>query len=173
MIAVSGTYISLMANVQDWSIKLTIMYHKLVFVTLLYNRDWLEYIYRQLRYFFVYMFCIWWRLRFPWQRKGLSIFSIHSVESPSMVDHQWNIWYWGSKWNLHTVCWDAVVCERGTASVYFGITYACFIPSRFPVFADEPQYRLQDCLFFQQYHLKDLYKICNKIHLGSKFEWGL
>ena len=29
----------------------------------------------------------------------------HSVESPSMVDPQWNIWYWGSKWNLHTVCW--------------------------------------------------------------------
>ena len=25
----------------------------------------------------------------------------HSVESPSMVDPQWDIWYWGSKWNLH------------------------------------------------------------------------
>ena len=29
--------------------------------------------------------------------------SIHSVESPSMVDPQWDIWYWGSKWNLHSL----------------------------------------------------------------------
>ena len=28
---------------------------------------------------------------------------IHSVETPSMVDPQWKILYWGSKWNLHTV----------------------------------------------------------------------
>ena len=67
----------------------------------------------------------------------------HSVESPSMVDPQWNIWYWGSKWILHTVCWSAVGCEWGTTSVYFGITYVCFIPSRLPVFAGEPQYLLQ------------------------------
>ena len=70
--------------------------------------------------------------------------NLHSIESPSMVDPQWNIWYWGSKWNLHTVCWDAVGCEWGTTSVYFGITYVCFILSRLPVFAVEPQYRQQD-----------------------------
>ena len=69
--------------------------------------------------------------------------SHHSVESPSMVDPQWIIWYWGSKWNLHTVCWSAVGCEWGTSSVYFGITYVCFIPSRLPVFAVEPHYLLQ------------------------------
>ena len=71
-------------------------------------------------------------------------FRHHSVESPSMVDPQWNIWYWGSKWNLHTVCWDAVGCEWGTTSVYLGITYVYFIPSRLPVFTVEPQYRHQD-----------------------------
>ena len=27
----------------------------------------------------------------------------HSVESPSMVDPQWNILYWGSMWNLHSL----------------------------------------------------------------------
>ena len=74
----------------------------------------------------------------------------HSVESPSMVDPQWNIWYWGSKWNLHTVCWSAVGCEWGTTSVYFGITYVCFIPSRLPVFVVEPQYLLQYFLFFSK-----------------------
>ena len=74
----------------------------------------------------------------------------HSVESPSMVDPQWNIWYWGSKWNLHTVCWSAVGCEWGTTSVYFGITYVCFIPSRLPVFAVEPQYLLQCFLFLSK-----------------------
>ena len=68
----------------------------------------------------------------------------HSVESPSMVDPHWDIWYWGSKWNLHTVCWSAVGCEWGRTSVYFGITYVCFVPSRLPVFAVEPQYLLQD-----------------------------
>ena len=59
----------------------------------------------------------------------------HSVESPNMVDPQWNIWYWGSKWNLHTVCWSAVSCEWGTTSVYFGIIYVCFIPSELTVYA--------------------------------------
>ena len=77
-----------------------------------------------------------------------NIFVVHSVESPSMVDPQWNIWYWGSKWNLHTVCWSAVGCEWGTTSVYFGITYVCFIPSRLPVFAVEPQYLLQYFFIF-------------------------
>ena len=72
----------------------------------------------------------------------------HSVESPSMVDPQWIIWYWRSKWNLHTVYWDAVGCEWGTTSVYFGITYVCLIPSILPVFAAEPQYRHQYIFVF-------------------------
>ena len=87
----------------------------------------------------------------------------HSVESPSMVDPQWDIWCWGSKWNLHTVCWNAVGCVWGTTSVYFGITYVCFIPSRLPVFAVEPQYLLQDFLFLSKVsfegHIQNLQKI--------------
>ena len=87
----------------------------------------------------------------------------HSVESPSMVDPQWNMWYWGSKWNLHTVCWSAVGCEWGTTSVYFGITYVCFIPGRLPVFAVEPQYLLQYLLFLSkvsfELHIQNLQKI--------------
>ena len=79
-----------------------------------------------------------------------------------MVDPQWDIWYWGSKWNLHTVCWSAVGCEWGTTSVYFGITYVCFIPNRLPVFAVEPQYLLQIFYFCQKYHLKNTYKILKK-----------
>ena len=90
-------------------------------------------------------------------------FKLHSVESPSMVDPQWNIWYWGSKRNLHTVCWSAVGCEWGTTSVYFRITYVCFIPSRLPVFAVEPQYLLQDFLFLSkvsfELHIQNLQKI--------------
>ena len=76
------------------------------------------------------------------------VYKVHSVESLSMVDPQWNIWYWGSKWNLHTVCWSAVGCEWGTTSVYFGITYVCFIPNRLPVYAVEPQYLLQYFFIF-------------------------
>ena len=87
----------------------------------------------------------------------------HSVESPSMVDPQWNIWYWGFKWNLHTVCWSAVGCEWGTTSVYFGITYVCFFPSILPVFAVEPQYLLQYFLFLSkvsfELHTQNLQKI--------------
>ena len=86
----------------------------------------------------------------------------HSVESPSTVDPQWDIWYWGSKWNLHTVCWSAVGCERGPTTVYFGMTYVCFIPSRLPVFAVEPQYLLQDFLFLSKVsfegHIQNLQK---------------
>ena len=93
----------------------------------------------------------------------------HSVESPSMVDPQWDIRYWGSKWNLHTVCWSAVGCEWGTTSVYFGITYVCFVPSRLPVFAVEPQYLLQNFLFLSKVsfegHIQNLQKnsCCFKI----------
>ena len=97
----------------------------------------------------------------------------HSVESPSMVDPQWDIWYWGSKWNLHTVCWSAVGCEWGTTSVYFGITYVCFIPSRLPVFAVEPQYLLQDFLFLSKVSFEGTCKIFKNCHVGLKFEWGL
>ena len=92
----------------------------------------------------------------------ICLLSLHSVESPSMVDPQWNIWYWGSKWNLHTVCWSVVGCEWGTTSVYFGITYVCFIPSRLPVFAVEPQYLLQYFLFLSkvsfELHIQNLQK---------------
>ena len=87
----------------------------------------------------------------------------HSVESPSMVDPQWDIRYWGSKWNLHTDCWSVVGCEWGTTSVYFGITFVCFIPSRHPVVAVEPQYLLQDFLFLSKVsfegHIQNLQKI--------------
>ena len=90
----------------------------------------------------------------------------HSVKSPSMVDPQWNILYWGSKWNLHTVCWSAVGCEWGTTSVYFEITYVSFNPSGLPVFVVEPQYLLQYFFYFcQKYHLNYTYKIFKNVML--------
>ena len=98
---------------------------------------------------------------------------IHSVESPSMVDPQWSIWHWGSKWNLRTVCWDAVGCEWGTTSVYFGITYICFIPSRLPVFAVEPQYRHQEFLFLSKVSYEGHIHNLQKISCWFKFKWGL
>ena len=94
----------------------------------------------------------------------------YSVESPSMVDPQWNIWYWGSKWNLHTIRWEAVGCEWGITSVYFGITYVCFISSRLPVFAVESQYRHQDFLFWSKVLFEGHIQIFQKIHVGLKFE---
>ena len=105
--------------------------------------------------------------------KMLWVFSCkHSVESPSMVDPQWNIWYWGSKWNLHTVCWSAVGCEWGTTSVYFGITYVCFIPSRLPVFAVEPQYLLQYFLFLWKVSFELLIQNFQKISCWFKIWMG-
>ena len=54
-------------------------------------------------------------------------------------------------------------CEWGTTSVYFGITYVCFIPNRLPVFAVEPQYRHRDFLFLLKLsfegHIQNLQKI--------------
>ena len=98
----------------------------------------------------------------------------HSVESPGMVDPQWDIWYWGSKWNLLTVCWSAVGCEWGTTFVYFGINYVCFIPSKLPVFAVEPQYLLQDFfLFLSKVSFEGHIQNLQIINVGLKFEWGL
>ena len=115
-------------------------------------------------------------LKHKWKNKSwhrqFSITYQHSVESPSMVDPQWNIWYWGSKWNLHTVCWSAVGCEWGTTSVYFGITCVCFIPSRLPVFAVEPQYLFQYFLFLSKVSLNYTYKIFKKCHVGFKIWMG-
>ena len=62
----------------------------------------------------------------------------HSVEAPSMVDHQWNILYWGSGWIFQTVCWGEVGCEWGTTIAYFGITCVCFFPGWPHVFAGGP-----------------------------------
>ena len=97
----------------------------------------------------------------------------HSVEFPSTADPQWDIWYWGSNWNLHTVCWSVVGCEWGTTSVNFGITYVCFIPSGLPVFAVEPQYlQYLDFLFLSKVsfegHIQNLQKIScwSKIWMG-------
>ena len=90
-----------------------------------------------------------------------------------MVDPQWDIWYWGSKLNLNTVCWSAVGCEWGTTSIYFGITYVCFVPSRLPVFAVEPQYLLEDFLFLSKVSFEGHIQNLQKIHVGLKFEWGL
>ena len=53
--------------------------------------------------------------------------------TPNMVDHQWNMWYWGSRRIFSSVCWGAVGCEWRTTSIYFGITYARFIPRILPV----------------------------------------
>ena len=85
----------------------------------------------------------------------------------------WNIWHWGSKWNLHTVCWDAVGCKWGTTSVYFGITYVCFIPSGLPVFGVEPQYRHQDFIFLWKVSFEGHIQKLQKFHVGLKFKWGL
>ena len=90
-----------------------------------------------------------------------------------MVDPQWDIWYWGSKWNVHTVCWSVVGCEWGTTSVYFGITYVSIVPSRLPVFAVEPQYLLQDFLFLSKVsfegHVQNLQKISCWLKIWMRF----
>ena len=88
---------------------------------------------------------------------------MHGVETSTRPSVEYIV----LKWNLHTVCWDAVGCEWGTTSVYFGITYVCFILSRLPVFTVEIFY------FCQKYHLKNTHKIVQKFHVGLKFEWGL
>ena len=85
---------------------------------------------------------------------------IHSIETPNMVGPQWNILYWRSKWIFQAVCWDAVGCEWGTTSIYFGITYVWCFPSRLFVFAVGPQ--CQHLYFCQEYHLKGTYKIFEK-----------
>ena len=112
-----------------------------------------------------FIFSVWYNTMHPRESSVTTTTGIliHSVESPSMVDPQWHIWYWGSKWNLDTVCWSAVGCEWCTTSVYFGITYVCFIPSTLPIFPVESQYLLQDFSFLSKVsfeeHIQNLQKI--------------
>ena len=58
--------------------------------------------------------------------------SIHSIETSSTVDPQWNILHCGCKWNLHTVFWDAVGCEWGQPLftlgwLMFALSYVDFL----------------------------------------------
>ena len=64
----------------------------------------------------------WLRLWCVSRRHQLITSTNHSIENPSMVDPQWNMLYWRSRYIFHTVWWDEVGCEWGTPSVYFGIT---------------------------------------------------
>ena len=96
----------------------------------------------------------------------------HSVKNASMVDPQWDILYWGSKWIFITVSWSGVGCEWGTTSVYFGITYVCFILSRLPTFAVEPQYQHRNFLFLSKVSFEEHTK-SKKNPVGLKLEWGL
>ena len=75
---------------------------------------------------------------------------LQSVETPSKVDPQWNILYWGSGWILITACLVAVGCEWGTTSVYFGIIYVCFVPRILPVFTVGPKCQHRFFLFMSK-----------------------
>ena len=105
------------------------------------------------------------------------IYCCHSIESPSMVDPQWHtcIWYWGSKWNLHTVCWGAVGYEWSGAQPLFTVGLLMFALSLvdFLSLLLSPSINIKTFNFCQKYHLKNTYKICKKFHAGLKFEWGL
>ena len=94
----------------------------------------------------------------------------HSVESPSMVDPQWNVWHWGSRWNLHTVCWSAVGCEWGTTSVYFGIIMFALSLVDFLTLLLSPSIYFNIFYFCQKNNLNDTYKISKKFHVGLQFE---
>ena len=117
------------------------------------------------------LYWYWFCFEFGQNRSQKRFNNVHSVESPSMVHPQWNIWYWGSKWNLRKVCWDAVGCEWGTTSVYFGITYVCLISSRLLFVAVEHQYR--HFLFMFKISFEGHKQNLQKCHVGLKFEWGL
>ena len=41
-----------------------------------------------------------------------------------MVDPQWNILYWGSRWIFNTVCWGALVVSGGQPLFTLGPTFA-------------------------------------------------
>ena len=120
-------------------------------------------------YFIKYSYC----RMIPVNICQILITVLHSIESPSMVDPQWNIWYWGSKWNLHTVCWSVVGLEGSTTSVYFGITYVCLSLVDFLSLLLSPRTFFKIFYFCQKYHLIYTYKVFKKFHVGLQFEWGL
>ena len=97
---------------------------------------------------------------------------INIALKPPVVDPQWNKLDWGSKWICLTVCWSAVDSEWGTTSVYFWITYVCFLPSGLPAFAAEPHYQHRFYLFLSKVSFEENTPNLKKNHVGLKHEWG-
>ena len=100
---------------------------------ILYKNTWEKYLTQQRA----------WLDRSAWIRSlriqvSTGIRYLHIVENSSVVDLQWSMLYWGSKYNFHTVCWDVVGCEWGKTSVYYGITHVCFNPGILPDFVGGP-----------------------------------
>ena len=72
--------------------------------------------------------------------------------------------------NFHTVCWDAVGCEWGATSIYFGITYVCFISIRIPVLTLGPQYQHCIFLFLSKVPFEGYTQSLKNIHVGCRFK---
>ena len=93
----------------------------------------------------------------------VNILSKLSVESPSMVDPQWNIWYWGSKWNLHRSAEVRLAVSGAQPLFTLGLLMFALSLVDFIVFAVEPQYLLQNFLFLSkvsfELHIQNLQKM--------------
>ena len=89
-----------------------------------------------------------------------------ALNSPRMVDTHWNIWYLGSKWNLHTVCWGGSAVSG--AQPLFAVSLVGFVSLLL-----SPSTDIKIFNFCQNYHLKDTYKIFKKVYVGLKLEWCL
>ena len=86
-----------------------------------------------------------------------------TIALKSMIDPQWNMMYWRSRCNFHTVCWGAVGFEWATTSVYFGITFVCSIPRILPVFVVGSQFQHRFFIYVKKIsfegHKQNLQKI--------------
>ena len=76
-----------------------------------------------------------------------TLYSSMALKSPNMVDPQVEYIVLRAKWIFQAVCWGVAGFEWGRTSVYFRITYVCFIPGRLPVFAVSSQYQHRHFFF--------------------------
>ena len=84
----------------------------------------------------------------------------HSIETPSMIDHQWSILHWRS-WCISKQSFEVQLSVSGGQPLFTsGLPgFALSRPRILPVRAAGPQYQHQFFHLFQKYHLKDTNKI--------------
>ena len=90
-----------------------------------------------------------------------------------MVDTQWNILYWGSRWIFHATCWGGVGCEWGKTYVYLGLPMFALSLYCFLYLPWAPSTNIDFCIDVKNIIWRTKHTIFEKFHVVLEPEWPL